>query len=90
VRSKEIRTGTGSHLSAFAPEPARSLLFPLLSHSVIENRQYEKKEIDETTKADGDVRDDMMSELKETGRHPVGGYSAFSCTVFSHTFSPRS
>ena len=29
---KSVRTRTGSHLSAFAPEPARSLFLPLLSH----------------------------------------------------------
>jgi hypothetical protein len=26
------RTGTGAHLSALAPEPARTLFLPLLSH----------------------------------------------------------
>ena len=29
----KIRTGTGPHFSAFAPEPPGSLLFPLLSHA---------------------------------------------------------
>jgi len=32
VKTKVIRTGTGSHLSAFASEPAGSLFLPLLSH----------------------------------------------------------
>jgi hypothetical protein len=30
------RTGTGSHLSALAPEPTRSFLFPLLSHTAVD------------------------------------------------------
>ncbi len=31
---ENIRTGTGSHLSALAPESAGPLFLPLLSHSV--------------------------------------------------------
>lgn len=32
---EEMRTRTGSHFSAFAPEPARSLFLPLLSHFLL-------------------------------------------------------
>ena len=31
------RTGAGSHLSAFASEPARSLFLPLLSHFLLKS-----------------------------------------------------
>lgn len=66
-RYNRIRTGTGSHLSALAPEPARSLLFPLLSHAV------GRLSVSKNGGRDGDILVDMMSELKEMGPHPAVG-----------------
>jgi hypothetical protein len=39
MRRGEILTGTGPHLSALAPEPARPLFLPLLSHICLYNRE---------------------------------------------------
>ncbi len=57
---ENIRTGTGSHLSALAPEPTRSLLFPLLSHpteivisNVFKHLAMVKSDIRDTTMMSG-------------------------------------